>query len=193
MRLPLAVALMALAAPALAQTQPPPQPPTGEHLLLNPPQGWNLVPIQRNEKMVVSRLYPPGENDKKWTQSITLQMYPGSDQTPRTFVEGIVAYSRDNCEAAGPGPVNEAMNNNYPIATVTVTCTKGKASGMGGFALVQAIRGRDALYVVQRQWRGEAFSKNQSPAFPPSMLKEWGDFAKTVGLCDSRDKRHPCP
>ncbi|MBC7908709.1 MAG: hypothetical protein H7Y60_18435 [Rhodospirillaceae bacterium] len=189
--LPLAFVVTALTAPAFAQTQA--QQPAGERLMLNPPTGWSPVPVQRNDKMVVTRLFPPGENDKQWSQSITLQLYPNSDQLPRAFAEGIVAYSRDNCEAAGPGPINEAMTNGYPIASVTVTCTKGRSSGMGGFALVQAIRGKDALYVVQRQWRGAAFSKNQSPNFPPTMLKEWGDFAKTVGLCDSRDQRHPCP
>lgn len=189
-RLPLVFAFaLVLAAPALAQTQPQ----GGERLLLNPPQGWSPVQVQRSDKMVVTRLFAPGEHDKQWTQAITLQMYPGSDQMPRAFVESIVSYSRDNCEAAGPGPVSEAMSNGYPTATVTVTCTKGRGSGMGSFALVQAIRGKEALYVVQRQWRGPAFTKNQSPNFPPSMLKEWGDFAKTVSLCDSRDQRHPCP
>lgn len=188
MRLP-AFALMAVMAalPAQAQQQ------LGERLLLNAPAGWSAVPVQRGEKMVISRLFPPGESDKQWSQAITVQMYPGSEQSPRSFVEGIIAYSRDNCEAAGPGPVSETQNNGYPSAVVTVTCTKGRTSGLGSFAMIQAIRGRDALYVVQRQWRGPAFGKNQNPAFPPDMLKEWGDFARTVSLCDNRDSKHPCP
>ena len=194
MRLPIpALAVLALATllqaplPAQAQQQ------YGERLLMNAPAGWSAIPIQRGEKMVVSRLFPPGEDDKQWSQAITVQMYPGSEQTARAFVEGIIAYSRDNCEAAGPGPVTEAQNNGYPSATVTVTCTRGRPSGLGSFALIQAIRGRDALYVVQRQWRGPAFGRDQAPAFPPDMLREWGDFAKTVGLCDTRDSRHACP
>lgn len=189
MRLPLALALfLAAVTPALAQNTP-----QGERLLMSPPQGWTPMAVQRSEKVIVNRLFPPGETDTQWTQSITLQMYLGSDQMPRAFVEGIVAYGRDNCEAAGPGPVSEAMTNNYPMATVTLSCTKGIKSGMGGFALVQAIRGRDALYVVQRQWRGQAFDKDRHPGFPPTMLKEWGEFAKTVSLCDPRDSRHACP
>lgn len=189
MRLPLLLAAALLAAlPAEAQQAPP-----GERLLMNAPAGWSALPLQKTEKASITRLFPPGENDKQWTQSITVQMYPGSEQPARGYVEGVIAYSRDNCEAAGPGPVSEAMSNGYPIASVTVTCTRGRASGLGGFVLVQAIRGRDALYVVQRQWRGPAFGKNQNPDFPPNMLKEWGDFAKTVGLCDTRSPRNPCP
>ncbi|HTH16801.1 MAG TPA: hypothetical protein VL974_09125 [Magnetospirillum sp.] len=187
MRMPLlAIAFLLAAVPQAGAQQ------VGERLLMSTPQGWSSLPVHRGENMVISRLYPPGENDKQWTQAITVQAYMGSDQSARSFVEGIISYSRDTCQAAGPGPVTESQNNGYPAATVTVTCTRGP-SGMGGFVLVQAIRGRDALYVVQRQWRGPAFGKDQSPAFPPNMLKEWGEFAKTVGLCDNRDPKHPCP
>lgn len=175
------------ALPALAQSQ------FGERLLMNAPVGWSAVPIQRGEKMVISRLFPPGEGETQWSQAITVQMYPNSEQSARAFVEGIIAYSRDNCEAAGPGPVNEGQSNGYPTASVTITCTKGRTSGLGSFALIQAVRGREALYVVQRQWRGPAFGKNQNPAFPPDMLKEWGEFARTVSLCDTRNSKHPCP
>ncbi|MGE5514736.1 MAG: hypothetical protein ACM31D_02835 [Bacteroidota bacterium] len=188
MRLPILATVALLAVfPVQAQQN------YGERLLMNAPAGWSAVPIQRGDKMVVTRLFPPGEGEKQWTQAITVQMYPGSDQSARSFVEGIIAYSRDNCEAAGPGPVTETQNNGYPTALVTVTCTKGRTSGLGSFALIQAIRGRDALYVVQRQWRGPAFGKDQNPAFPPNMLKDWGEFAKTVGLCDPRDNKHGCP
>ncbi len=165
----------------------------GERLLMSAPAGWSAIPIQRGEKMVISRLFPPGESDKQWTQAITVQMYPNSEQSARAFIEGIVAYSRDNCEAAGLGPVNEAMTNGYPTAAVTITCTKGRTSGLGSFALVQAIRGREALYAVQRQWRGAPFGRDQNPGFPSEMLKDWADFSRTVSLCDTRNSKHPCP
>lgn len=194
MRLPcllFATALTLSAVPAVAQQSS--VPPAGERLLLDPPNGWTAVQVQRTEKMIIHRLYPPGENQNQWTQTVTIQMYPTSDQMPRAFIEGIIAYSRDNCEAVGPGPVSETANNGYPQAIVTVTCTKGRGSGMGSFALIQAIRGKEGLYVVQRQWRGPAFGRNEAPAFPSNMLKDWGEFTRTVSLCDSRDQQHPCP
>lgn len=188
MRSALLAATLCLAAalPAQAQQQ------FGERLLMNAPAGWSAIPIQRGEKMVISRLFPPGESDKQWTQAITVQMYPNSEQSARAFVEGIIAYSRDNCEAVGPGPVSEGQNNGYPTAAVTITCTKGP-SGYGSFALIQAVRGREALYVVQRQWRGTPFGRDQNPPFPNEMLKDWAEFSRTVGLCDTRNSKHPCP
>ncbi len=165
---------------------------TGEHLLLNPPANWTLVPVQKGEKMNVSRMYPPGEDEQKWTQSLTIQVYPYSEQMPRPFIENLIHYSRDNCDAVGPGPVTETSTNGYPMAVVTITCTRGRTSGMGSFVLIQSIKGKDALYVVQRQWRGPAFSRDQSPALPDGMLQSWANFAKTVSLCDTRDTRHAC-
>ncbi|CAA7622947.1 hypothetical protein [Magnetospirillum sp. UT-4] len=189
MRRALALLFLALALPAVAA----PQQQAGEHLLMSPPEGWRAVPVQRGDKMSITRLFPPGQDEKQWTELITVQIYPGADATPRGFIDNVIRYSRDNCEAAGASPVSEAPRNGYPLASVSVTCTKGRTSGMGGFVLVQAIRGKDALYVVQRQWRGAAFAKDQPPPFPAAMLQDWSSFAATVSLCDTRDSRYSCP
>ncbi len=183
------LATLAVLAPLSAQAQIQ----TSERLLFNAPQGWTTVPVQRSDKMIVSRMLPPGQNDKQWTESITLQMYPNAEFTPRGFVENAITHARTSCEAAGPGPVTETQVNAYPMALVTIACSKGKQTGMGSYVLIQAIRGKDALYVVQRQWRGTPFGKNQDPAIPGGTLKEWAEFSKSVGLCDTRDTRHPCP
>lgn len=186
------VAFCLLFAPAALAQQAPHQP-GGERLLMDPPDGWAPVVVQRGDKVNITRLFPPGQSDKQWTEMITLQIYPNSDRTPRAFLEEVIRYSQANCEATGPSAVTEAPNNGYPMAMVSVACSKGRASGMGGFVHVQSIRGKEALYVVQRHWRGPAFDKSAAPGFPPEMLREWGAFVKTVGLCDTRDSRHPCP
>ncbi|MBF0324761.1 hypothetical protein [Magnetospirillum moscoviense] len=190
MRFALAALIVAgLATPALAQQYPPP----GERLVMNPPAGWAAVPVQKGEKMSITRLFPPGEDDKNWNELITVQVYTAHDQSPRTFIDSVIQYSRDNCEAAGASAVTEVPTNGYPMAVVSVTCTKGRKSGMGGFVLVQAIRGREALYVVQRQWRGLPFAKDQTPPFPDGLLRRWSEFSHQVSLCDTRDNRYPCP
>lgn len=179
-------ALAALAPPAAAQN------PEGELLLVNPPPSWTALPTQKNDTMSLTRLLPPGQSEADWSEMITVQIYPGSDNTPRAFIENVISYSRANCEAAGAGSVNETLVNNYPFAAVSVTCTQGKASGKGSVVMVQSIRGRDALYVVQHQWRGPAFGKSESPPIPAEIVQGWREFG--MGLCDTRaPARHPCP
>lgn len=190
-----------VAIPADAQQKKPapqqqaPQPgPAGERLLMAPPAGWQSVPVQKTDKVAITRLYPPGQNDKQWSEMITVQIYPGAGQSPREFIENIIQFSRANCEGAGPGPVTEATINNYPAAIVSVACTKGKQSGQGNMVLVTVIKGREALYAVQRQWRGKPFAANEKPDMPPEMIKEWNNFPRSVGLCDTRaPQQHPCP
>ena len=165
----------------------------GEHLLLTPPAGWQPVQMQRSEKMTITRLYPPGENEKAWTEIVTVQIYPTNNQSARQFAESLIQFTREACDAIGPSPVTERAVNGYPLAAVSVTCSRGKSSGMGGFVMATVIRGKDAIYAVQRQWRGPAFGHNQSPAFPPDMLRRWSVFFPTISLCDTRDTRHPCP
>jgi predicted secreted Zn-dependent protease len=190
MRACILVCLLGLAA---APAQAADHTPAGERLLLAPPTGWQPVQLSRTDKMVVTRLYPPGQDEKSWTEILTVQIYPKSGQTARQFADSIVQYTRDACEAAGPSAVNEKPVNGYPMASVSVTCSKGKASGQGGFVLVTAIQGKDALYAVQRQWRGAPFGPRDTPAFPPDMLRQWSAFIHNVSLCDTRDSRHPCP
>lgn len=192
-RLALAACLLIAPAALAQQPQPAPHQPGGERLVMDPPDGWLPVQVQRGDKVNITRLFPPGQSDKDWSEMITLQIYPGSDRSPRAFVEDAIRHSRENCEAAGPSAVTETPNNGYPMAMVSVACSKGRGSGMGGFVHIQSIRGKEALYVVQRHWRGAPFDRTSGPAFPPDMLRNWGAFVKTVGLCDTRDSRHPCP
>ncbi|MGE5547386.1 MAG: hypothetical protein ACM33T_10845 [Solirubrobacterales bacterium] len=181
-----AAALAVTALPALAQQR------NGEFVQLSPPEGWQPAPTMRTDKTSVTRLFPPGQSEKDWTETLAVQVLTGSDQMARPYVEGVIAYSRANCDSAAPGPVTEATRNGYPSATVQVACSKGKATGLGGFILVTAIRGKDALYVIQRQWRGPAFEPNERPAIPQDTLRQWGAFSQGVSLCDTRDPRHPC-
>ena len=63
--------------------------------------------------------------------------------------------------------------------------------GKGEVALIQAVSGRDALYVVQRAWRGDAF-RGAAPAAARALLPGWQEYLDKVRVCDTRDKTKPC-
>jgi hypothetical protein len=187
----LTLALAALAPLGAVAQQPPPKAPVGEILLLNPPAGWVPQQVQKTDKAEVTRLLPPGQTEKDWTEMMLVQIFPGPDGQPIGYVENAVNVSRKNCDAAGASPTNRAQVNNYPFASVTITCTKGKASGKGSVMMIHGIRGKEALYVVQRQWRGQPFDKDTAPPIPADIAQQWTTFR--VGLCDTRAPKHPCP
>lgn len=207
MRLIPLLALAALVAlPALAQAQMRPQPrqpqapppaPGGEiteRLILTPPTGWQTGGSSAGQNALTRQMFPPGQTAETWTEMMSIQVMIDPKADPREHIQRIVEASRTNCEASGPSPVAEAQTNGYPVATLTVTCTKGRKTGLGGLVAVKAIRGASALYVIQRIWRGQPFERNEVAPIPPEMLQEWSGFLRNVSVCDSNDPaRHPCP
>lgn len=182
-----ALLVLAAAGPAFAQN-------LTERLLLVPPAGWHEGGTSSGAKTLTTHLFPAGQNSEKWDQMLSIQVVtePGAD--PREHIQRIIDAARDGCEAYGPSPVTEAMLNNYPVSTVTVTCTKGRQTGLGGLLAVKTIKGAQAVYVVQRMWRGPAFERNGPAPVSTEMLKEWSEFLRGVGVCDTADpQRHPCP
>ncbi|CUW38404.1 conserved exported protein of unknown function [Magnetospirillum sp. XM-1] len=194
----------ATALPATAQIRQPgrpaqtPEPSRGseltERLLLLPPAGWQEAGTVRGQNALTTHLFPPGQNAEKWNEMLSIQVMGDARADAREHIQRIVEASRTNCEASGPSPVTEGMVNGYPVSTLTVTCTKGRQSGLGGLVAVKAIRGAQALYVVQRIWRGQPFERNSTAPVSSEMLKEWSEFLRGVAVCDEADpQRHPCP
>lgn len=200
-----ALSLAASGGPASAQMRSPPkaQAPAAspkadgqitEKLLLNPPQGWQSVGTSSTQNSATTHLFPPGQTAEKWNEMLTIQVMGDSRADAREHIQRIVEASRNNCEASGLSPVTEGLSNGYPVSTLTVTCTKGRTSGLGGLVAVKAIRGAQALYVIERVWRGPAFERNEAVPVPPEMLQEWSAFLRNVAVCDDADPaRHPCP
>lgn len=182
--------------PRQQQTQPTP-PTTGEiteRLVMTPPTGWQMAGSTASQNTISRQLLPPGQTTENWQEMMSIQIMVDPHADPREHIQRIVEASRTNCEASGPSPVTEAQTNGYPVATLTVTCTKGRQTGLGGLVAVKAIRGGAALYVIQRIWRGQPFERNEIAPVPPHMLQEWAGFLRNVSVCDSSDPvRHPCP
>ena len=203
----LVAALALILVPALAQSQMRPQPrqqqlpttppSTGEvteRLIMTPPQGWQIHGSSAGQNTITKQLFPPGQSSEKWSEMMTVQVMADGRADPRDYIQKVVEASRANCEASGPSPVSEAQTNGYPVATLTVTCTKGRQTGLGGLVAVKAIRGGAALYVIERIWRGQPFERNEIAPVPNEMLQEWAGFLRNVSVCDTADPmRHPCP
>ncbi len=201
-----AVALALIPAAGQSQMREPPrlpQPQRGapapggeitERMIMTPPQGWQIHGSSSNQNSITKQLFPPGQNPESWSEMMAVQILADPKADPREYIQRIVEASRTNCEASGPSPVSETQTNGYPVATMTVTCTKGRKTGLGGLVAVKAIRGTAAMYVVQRIWRGQAFERNEIAPAPPDMLQEWASFLRNVSACDTADSaRHPCP
>lgn len=180
------------ALPAAAQ-QPPAGEPT-EHLLVNPPPGWTAQPVTAKGPVRASQLFPAGQSANDYVEKIILMRdaNPGAPP-PKQFVSGLVQAAKNGCEGTQIGDLDETPINGYAAAGVRLACTKGRQTGKSGLMLIAAIRGKDALYTVQRMWLGAPVAPHQTVPVPPAVLAEWAAFTRLITLCDPRTPEHPCP
>lgn len=202
-----ALALALVASPALAEDPAGPAPGEGgggggggggnvltERLLMTPLAGWKKGGATSSRSVVVTHLLPAGQSTEDWTEMVTIQVIADARTDARTVVNRVAEASRSGCDVAGPSPISEGVLNNYPVATMTVTCNRGHQSGKGGLVAVKAIRGRQALFVVERLWRGAPFGPSDPVPVPTEVLQDWALFLRGVSVCDEADPRHhPCP
>ncbi len=165
-----------------------------ERLLLRPPVGWHMLAGPHEGNVSVTRIVPDGDNPATATQIINIERYEGQSPSPKAFVENIVAGNRRNCDGVRVSSIDTHSINNYPTAALSFTCTRSRRTGRSGLMMIIAIRGRDALHVVEFTWMGQAVQPNQPVPVPRSVIAQWNAFARSVTLCDIRDPGdHPCP
>jgi hypothetical protein len=106
------------------------------------------------------------------------------DVAPEEFLGRISRRWVSSCLRARAYPVHTRRDNNYAIADMYLECPSGTFSGKPEHTLFRALRGSDALYLVQR-----AFTYNA----PASDMETAMAFLQQAGLCDPRYPEHPCP
>jgi hypothetical protein len=190
-RLPARLALPALLALVLALPAQAQQSST-ERLLLTPPTGWSQLPTERNDKVAISRFVPAGQSLHQWSEMLLVQIY-SEPVPPGTYLDQVISTSKGGCDVATPGAMLQTEANGYPAANVTISCTRGKATGLGGLMTVQAIQGKGSLYVVERVWHGPPFQNGMPVPVPQGLQDQWKAFIQSVSLCDTADAKHRCP
>ncbi len=165
-----------------------------ERLLVPELPGWKVADTHNDAIADVTELVPGTETADVWTRRLTIQAYRTTAMTATQFLDGLVPRTREVCDGFAAGPVVAA-----PVAGAdgagarrTISCGTYRGDGRGSFTLFFAIRGRAALYVLARVWRGAPFQ----PAVPPvsaSELADWNVTFDGVRLCDSNDPARPCP
>ncbi len=151
------------------------------------------MPTQKGRNVELTEIVPPGQNQQNWTDQVAVNiLYGPSQQSPQDLLAQRVQLIQRECEDTALGPVSPLVENGYETALRAVACTKAKKWGQGEVSLYKAWRGRDAMYLVARSWRGAPFDKTHVPV-PPETTLQWLAFVQSIVLCDTRDPKRPCP
>lgn len=178
-------------APAFGQEQ------RDERLFVGVPDGWEKIFENLREDGSITEYVPIGETPENWSEMVTLQRYNGVlldipsylDQVIQRFTDGCVVGRHD-----GPRPATEST---YQAAVAYIECRgPDPAKAAPGvmlksieFVAIKAIQGREALYVVQRAWHGNA------PYDHPLNFEtadQWLGVVRDAELCDLADRSQTC-
>jgi hypothetical protein len=111
----------------------------------------------------------------------TIVSYKERDKTALEFKTEDDRIGRKVCDEFSSRILANDLENGYKALTWTSSCSR---QGFKSVTLRKVINGEDALYGVQRIWRGDGSPKNWNT---------WVDYMKRIEVCDAGSKDHPCP
>lgn len=153
--------------------------------------GWKMVVNVADRAGETTELIPETETADRWTRRVTVQAFRSVPLSAAAFLEQVVQKTAEVCDGATAGPSSLGKVSGAEAGTRTVACGRYKGDGKGSFTLHYVIRGREALYVVTRAWRGEPFNTAAMP-IANWELAEWTDYVNAIELCDTSDAHRAC-
>ena len=153
-----------------------------ENLLLAPPKDFKIG-FQSNRNMMTEWV-PLAETVDDWTQMLTVQVFRGATVDAATFLQGVGKRYMDACPGTTAKGVYTGQVNGYVVSMLLLKCPRNPDTGKPETTAFRVIKGNDALYSVQRAWRGVPSDQE---------LDDIMHALAKVTVCDTRAPEHPCP
>lgn len=192
-------ALLALlaAAPGAAAEDFAKGDPAGDQILFNPPDGWSPAQQEKGESTYHILYLPEGSTVDDWQWSLKVQIFfnlaaDRPDLSAADFTENLVRFYAASCDASDASPVSAFDEYGYQAAARVVVCPRLLGEARGSVTMLKVMRGRASYFMVERTWRGPAFTTETTPV-SQATLDDWAEFLTTAWLCNPAVARRPCP
>ena len=155
-----------------------------ESLLFSPPKDFKVGYQSERDNRLMTEFVPSGETVEDWTQMLTVQIYRGATGDPASFLGGIAKRFIDACPGTTAKGIYKGQVNGYVVSMLLLKCPMNPGTGKPETTAFRVIKGKDALYSVQRAWR--SVPSDQA-------LDDVMHALGRVVVCDTRDQEHACP
>jgi hypothetical protein len=155
-----------------------------ENLLFSPPKDFKIGFQSNRDNRLMTEWVPAAETAEDWTQMLTVQIYRGATVDAATFLQGVGKRYMDACPGTTAKGIYTGQVNGYVVSMLLLKCPNNPSTGKPETTAFRVIKGKDALYAVQRAWR----------ALPSD--QDVDDVMHALGkvtVCDTRAPEHPCP
>lgn len=175
-----ALAALALLLPAAASA--------AERLVVEPypaTPAWVKASDGMSEVGPIQEYIPPGQTLEDHRDILSVQTFPGlQNVSPAEFLQKLLSRVNEACSAVRVnGPV-EQMEGGFKVAYGQAYCGQQNGKAYGLHIFFKIIQGRDALYVVNREFRTPASKTPGALAFPPDRQAEALALFKAQGQAD---------
>lgn len=173
---------------------------TEERLFAAPPKGWSLAFQDFKDGQRIHEYLPPGQSLKGWSERVTIRIFEGLTGVAAVdFAQRMTETVRKTCERYEGQPPDSRRVNGYEVSLVLLECRRPVRDPANPqvvprrieVLMATVIRGREAVYVVQRAWQGDQAGGGH-PFYAGEARDAWLRFMGTVELCDLADREAPC-
>ena len=156
---------------------------TAENLLISPPKDFK-VGFRSDRVGSMTEWVPATETVEDWTQMLTVHIFRNAKVDAAEFLGGVGKRYMDACPGTTAKGIFTGQVNGYVVSMLLLKCPKNPGTGKPETTAFRVIKGKDALYSVQRAWR--SVPSDQELGAVMQMLAK-------VTVCDTRTAEHPCP
>ncbi len=160
-----------------------------ENLITKVPAGYKLGFQQATDQMKMMEFIPEGESVEDWSEMITIQMFDPANRNEE-FYERLDSLVKEACEDGSTHVTATREENGYPVKVFQMYCPENLKTGMGEVTFLKTIEGKDKFYVVQKAWRTEKYSDDDT--LTEEDYVTWIQYLKAVYVCDSRVESRKC-
>ncbi|MDK3025362.1 hypothetical protein QO239_22445 [Cupriavidus taiwanensis] len=158
--------------------------PVTENLLVNPPEGFVVGFQNRLPQTRIVEFVPRGQTVEQWMDMVTVQVFHQNKATSAQFATFMRATWEKACGIGTVSKLSEVSSNGYPAHRWMSNCALNPKSRQPENTMFLAIRGAEALYVVQVATKTKP---NQD------WMARTNAYLDSVLVCDPRSAQHPCP
>lgn len=147
---------------------------------------WQEVTNTSNGDQWLREQIPADQKIEAYKDILTAQSFPQQKNIDSAvFLKSLFSQIGAACERARVNGPKAQVEGGYPVAYAQVYCSKQKGAEFGVNMLFKVIKGADALYVVQREFRVPPSQTAGVTSFTKDQMEQMMALMQNMSIADS--------
>jgi hypothetical protein len=147
------------------------------------PNNYKSVTKSQKPKFEVQEFIPQSESLQNWTEMLTVQTFYEMKVAPKEFQMQLASSFKSACKSSAMYPVADSLETGYVASVAIHACEYADKRPQDEITLVKIIKGKNALYVVQKVFRFQP---------DPAIINQWTLYLKNIRICGTTSSDSGC-